>query len=318
MFDAPALITRSLHKSTTAVTEIKCRRHFGRTAPIPREEAYLVALQLRACHDHDLYLDGRRIRPSNFFAGVTAIYDLRRDLVWDMRDACHSLMFYLPRTALDAVVNEAGGPRIGDLRGQPGVGINDPIVRHLLSALNPATAKTRDAHALFFDYVLSALSTHVAQVYGGMHGGRGLPRGGLAPWQERRAKELMSAALNEEIPLSRMAAECGLSVRHFARAFRQSTGVPPHRWLLKHRLDQARTLMVNRELSLADIAISCGFADQSHFTRVFTAMVGTSPGAWRRIDSASVARSRPAPPPSTRQARDVPAMNAAVETHHVS
>jgi AraC family transcriptional regulator len=140
---------------------------------------------------------------------------------------------------------------------------------------------------LFLDYVVLALSAHMTHVYGGMHAIRGLPRGGLAPWQERRAKELMSATLYGEIPLSRLATECGLSVRHFARAFRQSTGIPPHRWLLQHRVDQARALLSNRALSLADIALSCGFADQSHFTRVFTAMAGASPGAWRRVAGAS-------------------------------
>jgi len=114
-----------------------------------------------------------------------------------------------------------------------------------------------------------------------------VPHGGLALWQVRRVKELMSESLSEEIPLSRLATECGLSVRHFARAFRHSTGVSPHRWLLKHRVDHARELLSDRALSLTDIALSCGFADQSHFTRVFTAMVGVSPGVWRRVNGTS-------------------------------
>jgi len=75
------------------------------------------------------------------------------------------------------------------------------------------------------------------------------PRGGLASWQQRRVKELMSASLNDEIPLSRLANECGLSVRQFARAFRVSTGLPPHRWLLRHRVDRARELLRTRALS---------------------------------------------------------------------
>jgi len=127
----------------------------------------------------------------------------------------------------------------------------------------------------------------MANVYGGMSPNTGLPRGGLAPWQERRVKELMSESLNEDIPLRRLANECGLSVRHFARAFRQSTGYSPHRWLLKHRVYHARELLSNRALSLPDVAFSCGFADQSHFTRVFTAMIGVSPGAWRRANGTS-------------------------------
>ena len=112
-------------------------------------------------------------------------------------------MFYLPRNALDTMTYEAGAPQIGDLRHQPGVGIDDPVVRHLLSALLPATAKPEEAHPLFLDHVALALSVHVAHVYGGMN--RSFPRGGLAPWQERRAKELMSAFLDEDVPLSRLA-----------------------------------------------------------------------------------------------------------------
>jgi len=108
-------------------------------------------------------------------------------------------------------------------------------------------------------------------------------RGGLAPWQLRRAKELMTVNLAAQVPLSSLAEACGLSVRHFARAFRRSTGVPPHRWFLAHRLDTAKEQLRDPLLSLAEIALACGFADQSHFTRTFTATVRMSPGAWRRM-----------------------------------
>ena len=61
---APTIVSRALHKSTLAVTELRGDLpNFGLTAPLPREDAYLVALQLRACHDHDLYFDGRLVRP---------------------------------------------------------------------------------------------------------------------------------------------------------------------------------------------------------------------------------------------------------------
>ena len=283
---ASTLVTRELHKSTVVVSELRCdRRNFGRTAPIAREDAYVVALQLRACHDHDLYFDGRLKRPTNWFAGVTSIYDLRSDPVAEIRDTFHSLVFYLPRKVLDGLAYDAGIPRLGDLRFPLATGINDPVVRHLLSSLIPAIGKPEEAQSLFLDHVALAVATHVARVYGGMSLNAGASGGRLAPWQERRVKELMSATLTEEIPLSQLASECGLSVRHFARAFRRTTGVPPHRWLLKHRVDRARELLSNRALSLTDVALVCGFADQSHFTRVFTAMVGVSPGAWRRANA---------------------------------
>lgn len=286
--NAPTLVTRALHKSTMSAIELRCDQpNFGKSAPIPREDAYLIALQLRACPNHDLYFDSRMVRPRNYVEGVTSIYDLRRDPVADLRDPFHCIMFHLPRKALDALSYEAGGPRTGDLRHEPGVSTDDPVVRHLLASLLPATAKPEEANPLFLDHVAVALAAHLACTYGGMNPDAGLPRGGLAPWQERRVKELMTACLHEEVSLNRLAAECSLSVRHFARAFRQSTGLSPHRWLLKHRVDSARELLNNRALSLSDVALACGFADQSHFTRVFTAMFGISPGAWRRANGLS-------------------------------
>jgi AraC-like DNA-binding protein len=111
-------------------------------------------------------------------------------------------------------------------------------------------------------------------------------RGGLAPWQLKRAEALMSENLSVQVPLGQVAEECGLSVRHLARAFRQSTGVPPHRWLLDRRVERAKELLPNSKLSLSDVALACGFGDQSHFTRTFTAAVRLSPGVWRRLQSA--------------------------------
>jgi transcriptional regulator GlxA family with amidase domain len=107
-------------------------------------------------------------------------------------------------------------------------------------------------------------------------------RGGLAAWQERRAKDLMSADLLRDVSTAEVAAECSLSAGHFARAFRRSTGVSPHQWLLQHRIGEAHGLLRDRKLSLAEIARACGFADQSHFTKAYTRLRGISPGARRR------------------------------------
>ena len=112
-----------------------------------------------------------------------------------------------------------------------------------------------------------------------------LTRGGLAPWQMQRATKLMTANLRERVPLSQLAARCGLSMRHFARAFRQSTGVSPHRWLLNHRVEHAKELLRNPTMSLVEIALACGFADQSHFTRTFTTLAAVGPGLWRRMQA---------------------------------
>jgi AraC-like DNA-binding protein len=131
------------------------------------------------------------------------------------------------------------------------------------------------------DQVMLAFHTHCAATYGGLTV-KSAPRGGLAPWQERRAKELMNNHLDGEIALNELASECGLSSSHFARAFRQSTGRPPHSWLLERRIDVAKNLLLKTARPLAAIAIESGFVDQSHFSRAFSKIVGSPPGLWRR------------------------------------
>src|SRR5918998_2734887 len=123
---------------------------------------------------------------------------------------------------------------------------------------------------------------HLAQPYGGLKQPPERVRGGLAPWQERRAKEMLLDNLPEDRPLSDLAEACGMSVRHLARAFKATTGLPPHRWLLRRRVERAKELLEGTHESLSGIALACGFADQSHLTRVFQALAGSSPGAWRR------------------------------------
>lgn len=109
-----------------------------------------------------------------------------------------------------------------------------------------------------------------------------LRRGGLSPIHERRAKARLTADLQADTRLDDLARECGLSKRHFLRAFKTSTGEPPHRWLLGRRIDRAKELLVGSALELSEIANLCGFSDQSHFNRMFRRMTGETPGGWRR------------------------------------
>ncbi len=113
------------------------------------------------------------------------------------------------------------------------------------------------------------------------------PRGGLAPWQETLAKEMLAAHVGSRLPVSRIAAACQLSRSHFSLAFKRSTGQTPHRWLTALRIDKARLLLQDPQLSIAEIAGVCGFADQSHLTRVFNDVVGVPPGLWRRAQGRS-------------------------------
>jgi AraC-like DNA-binding protein len=210
------------------------------------------------------------------------IYDLRRSPIANIDSAFRSLHFYVSKAVLDWIADDAGAAQIEELDCTPGKRIDDPVALSLASAVLPALLRPDEVNVAFAEHLLLAVATHVAATYGHMRLAQGVVRGGLAAWQERRAKEMLTADLTAGISLSDLASECGLSVSHFTRAFRQTTGLPPHRWLLRQRIERAKVLLRNASISLSDIALVCGFADQSHFTRVFSGATGLAPGAWRR------------------------------------
>jgi AraC-like DNA-binding protein len=257
-----------------------------------RDDAFLIAVQLKQCPDFDLYADARLFPHRGFGAGSVAIYDLRENLLYDLhsqktrdvRESFHAIDFYLSRRALDALADEAGSSRIDELRHRTGVALRDTVARDLLRSIQPTlAAPAGERNELFVDHVAMALATHVAHTYGGMRP-RSVPTiGKLAPWQERRAKELVAANLAGSVALGELASACDLSIRHFTRAFRQSTGMSPHAWLVHQRIEKAKGLLTSSHRVLADIALCCGFADQSHFTRMFQRTTNVSPGAWRRL-----------------------------------
>ncbi len=107
------------------------------------------------------------------------------------------------------------------------------------------------------------------------------PRGGIAPSALRRVREHIDRNLGEHIEIADLAALTGLSPCHFSRAFKQSMGVPPHRYLISRRVQAAARLIETTDRPLFEIALDVGFSDQSHFTRFFSAQVGESPSQYR-------------------------------------
>jgi AraC-like DNA-binding protein len=286
--DAPSLVTRSLRSAELAVVETRDDNPVrGLCGALPSEDAYLVSLKFREYPDCECWERGRCVIKTDIRGGATYLYDLKRDPRYVIDKPFHSLFFYLPRSALEDIARQSGAARIGELAYEPGIGHDDSVVRHLGTSLLGALHRPDEVNQLFLDHAMLALSAHVAHTYGGLKRNTDLARGGLAPWQMKRACERLESDLGGSLSLQQIAAEFDLSVSHFSRAFRMSTGLPPHQWLLHQRVKAAKQLLSVRDLPLSEIAISAGFANQSHFTRVFSSLVGVSPGAWRREKHAS-------------------------------
>src|ERR1700730_6105763 len=281
--DAPSIVTRSLHATEIAVTEICVHRPPGRLSdPIPLVDAYMICLMLRDIPNNSYWEEGRQVSAYSLRAGEVTIHDLRRKPLALIDKPIHSLLCYIPSAALNALADEANVPRITELRYKPGVGVIDETIKHIGLSLRPALRTPDQVSRLFTDHVTLALATHCAQTYGGMQTVSRPLKGGLAPWQEKRSKEMLAGDLTGATPLHAIAGACGLSVSHFSRAFHKSTGLAPHAWLLQVRVEAAKGMLRSGDAPLSTIAGACGFADQSHFTRAFTSRVGLSPGAWRK------------------------------------
>lgn len=280
---ARSFVARALPRSMIAVTRLRyAEPTCDLSIPPSPEPAFMAAVHFRLFERYRYWEDGRAAPESTIAPGQTIIYDLARRPTFHLNSAYRSVHFYLPVATLHALAEEAGSARVDALCYRPGAPHSDPVLRKMAEALLPAFSRPSEVSQLFMDHAMLAVGHHLAATYGGMTKRISPPRGGLSGSQHRRATEFMRANLSANVALGDVAAQCGLSLSQFSKAFRTSVGEPPYRWLVRQRIAEAKARLCEGTEPLAVIALACGFADQSHFTRVFTAWVGVSPGAWRR------------------------------------
>ncbi|MEA2741393.1 MAG: AraC family transcriptional regulator [Acetobacteraceae bacterium] len=176
--------------------------------------------------------------------------------------------------------SELGGKLAERVLDEPRLMFSDDRLWQVAALLAAECEKPNECETLYGESLVVALCIDLLRL--GQVSERDSPRGGLASWQVRRLIEYIDAHLPDPIHLKDLAELTALSVSHFARAFRDSFGMPPHRWHMNARLRRAQELLLETALPLADIALATGFSDQSHFTRSFGRQLGISPGVWRR------------------------------------
>lgn len=160
--------------------------------------------------------------------------------------------------------------------------VQSPQIAHLMLTLKDEADSYNAGGLATVEAVTTALG-HLLIRHAGIEQPRPVRvRGGLSAFAKRRVLELIDAALDARLTIETLAREAGLSPAHFARAFRESIGLPPHQYLLVLRLERARRLLETTHASLTDIAQRAGFADQAHFTRLFKRAFGITPGAIAR------------------------------------
>jgi AraC family transcriptional regulator len=249
-------------------------------SPVVGERGYIVALQLKAIPFLEQFLANKTVSRGFYPIGAVSAIDLQEEPALFLPHPFDALVLYVTQAELDEVAYAHGTPRVEHLVWP--LGAFDPVVYHLGKTFLASLELPHHASKLFLDHVLHALNCHLVSSYGGVTISTPLLRGGLSSLQMRRATGLLEAHLDGRISLQQVAEACELSISHFARAFKRTFRKPPYRWLIERRVDMARDLMKNPRLPLAEIAIKCGFADQSALNRSFKRIHGVTPGIWRR------------------------------------
>jgi len=281
--ESSSIPSRLRFPDSFTITRLECS--IGLPEPITKLSsvpALLVAVSITpvARADYEYRVDDKRVPTPNIQAFRSTVVDLdARPRCW-IRRAFGYMLFHVPRRGLDEIAADLGVGPVETYK--VAVAEEDLVLSQLTRSMLPSVGRSGWPSPLALDYLNQILAAHVLQKYGALRKPPTVSVGGLGPSQKRRATELLSENLSGRIRLSELAAECDLSISHFARSFKASFGVSAHRWLVQRRIERAQELLIETHDSLADIADQAGFSDQAAFTRTFHQIVGVSPGRWRR------------------------------------
>lgn len=163
-------------------------------------------------------------------------------------------------------------------------GFQDPLIAQIGFALWRELEHPSPISRLYAQTAAQMLAVHLLRHYARVEADsslRELPQR-LTPRQLNRVIEFLRLHLNGDLSLERLAEQAGFSPYHFARLFQQTTGESPHQFVLRERIEKAQQLLKETDATLANIALEAGFANQSHFNRVFKRYLGLTPHAYRQ------------------------------------
>jgi AraC family transcriptional regulator len=272
----PSAFDRILHRE-----EGLCISHHGYADAAFRIAGFshnCISVQLagRARHCRRV---GDRVGSGTAVAGKVFATAALTPVVWSWQGAAEMINVWITPERLSSDLGAEGGAIALVDR----FCFDDPLLAQLGIALRAQSEVRRPFGQMMLAGLLSTVEAHLGQHYSTL----GPPAsasesGGLAPLPLKRVLDHIEAHIGEEIALEALAALAGRSVCHFLRCFKQSTGISPHRYITQRRVDQACRMLAAGDMPLVEIALACGFADQSHFGRVFRRERDLTPMAYRR------------------------------------
>lgn len=238
---------------------------------------HVLELNLRPT-DVALAASGAPLHDGRLPAGSVLLTEPGDPVTARYRNACDLLHLFVPIGRFELLLRAAGleTGRPARVHAAP-----DPVLGRLALSLLAADEIEGAGGRLYVESLASAILARVLGRIASGAGGEGTR--GLVKWRQRRVIEFMDANLSEPIRLPDLARAAGLSRMHFAAQFRAATGVRPHDFLVRRRIERAQEMLRDSFLPLAQVALGVGFQTQAHFTTVFREHVHETPGRWRQL-----------------------------------
>ena len=286
-----AAIDRIVVTSSDAAawTSLLVERHVvtpaGQVVDIPPTPDQTIVVGIRGGQQVEVRSPGGW-RRMTYRAGTVGLTAGDRDQVVRRRRTAGSSTFekinlYVPQGAVQRVVEECRAAGVRPAAPIDNLGADDRTIEAFAHALVRAIG--RGAPDLYAQSAVQWLITHLVTAHSGVSAdanGRPAP---LTAARLAAVLELIRAEFAAPLSLDRLAAEARVSKYHFGRLFRQATGVTPHAYLVRVRLDAAREMLAETDLGVGQVARRCGYASASHFAAAFAAGFGLPPGDYRKL-----------------------------------
>lgn len=260
-----------------------------------RDEVVQTSYRDPGHHTLSLYVEGgqgiRRRRDDGILgsegAGSICLMPSGQTTHWDVSGPVRLFHLYIPRAAFNRVVVEALDADPATVALRDATYFHDSYMETAIRRTVLPLSWDEPADRLAVSHASQMLLAYLASRFTD-RGERALAvRGGLSPAALRRVVDFMDANIDQPLAIDDLAAVAGLSAFHFSRMFKRSTGESPHGFVLRRRIERAKGLIEGGRDSLADIAVSCGFSGQSHFTARFRQVAGVTPGQYLRASGVS-------------------------------
>lgn len=248
-----------------------CRIDLGLASPHKRK-TMLFAVELKESASHQLWINTSPLARDATFGGDIFYSDVNGE-----RCAC---LASFAESKVSSPDSESGS----HISSRELVSVQfeeDPVIEGLIQLALLALEKSENLSPMFAIHLAGVLHAHLVERYEFSPGKMVVP-GGLARWQERRAKDLLSANLAREVKLESVAEACGMAIGTFSKAFTATVGTPPYRWLTRRRIYFSCDLLRDHpNMTIAEVAYRSGISDLRHFSQLFKKHIGMSPNRWR-------------------------------------